>query len=67
MSLAEVENMAALLPFTLEGSGACSPRKFLVILGVMRCILKHTEKHTELLENSSVARSFVLAGHLAIR
>ena len=28
MSLAEVENMAALQPFTLGGSGGSSPRKF---------------------------------------
>ena len=34
-------------------SRACSPRKFLIILGVLRHILvhlRHTEKHTELLE-----------------
>ena len=42
MSLAEVENMAA-LPFTLGGSGCMLPQEILVILGVLSCILRqHT-------------------------
>ena len=45
MSLAEVENMATLQLFTLGGSGGMLPRENL-ILGALR----HTEKHTELLE-----------------
>ena len=47
MSLAEVENMAYLQPFTLGGSAGKLPQE---ILGVLRCILRHTEKHKELLE-----------------
>ena len=42
--LAEVENMDALQPFTLS-LGACSPKKFLVILGFVRHILVHSEAY----------------------
>ena len=49
MSLAEVANMAVLQLFTLGGSGDMLPQEILVILGVLRCILRDTEKHTELL------------------
>ena len=45
MSLAEVENMAAQQPFTLGGSGGMLPQDILVILGVLRCILVHTEAY----------------------
>ena len=54
MSLAEVENMAAQQPFTLGAIGGMLPQEILVILGVLRCILRHTEKHTELLEKSLI-------------
>ena len=47
MSLAEVENMAALQLFTLGGSGGMLPREILVILGVLRRILVHSEAYTE--------------------
>ena len=50
MSLAEVEIMVALQPFILGGSGGMLPQESFVILGVLKCILRHTEKHTELLE-----------------
>ena len=52
MSLAEVENMAALQLFTLGGGGVWghAPQEILVSLGSMRCILRHTEEHTELLD-----------------
>ena len=43
MSLAEVENMATLQPFTLGGSGGSSPRKF----DVLTCILVHSEAYRE--------------------
>ena len=45
MSLAEVENMAALHPFTLGGSGSMLPQEILVILGVLRCILVQSETY----------------------
>ena len=54
MSLAELENMAALQLFTLGGSGGMLLQEILVILGVLRCILRHTEKHTELIEKSLI-------------
>ena len=44
MSLAEVENMAALQSFSLVGSGGMVPQE---ILGVLRCILVHSEAYTE--------------------
>ena len=47
MLLAEVVNMAALQLFTVGGLGACSPRKFLMILGVLRRILVHSEAYKE--------------------
>ena len=47
MSLAEVENMAALQPFTLGVFGGMLPQEILVILGVLRCILVHSEAHRE--------------------
>ena len=60
MPLAEVENMATLQLFTLGRSGGMFPQKVLMILVVLRCILvhsgafwcilRHTEKHTELHE-----------------
>ena len=43
MSLAEVENMAALQLFTLGDA----PQEILVILGVLRCILVHSEAYKE--------------------
>ena len=45
MSLAEVENMAALQPFTLGRSGVMVPQEILVILSVLRCILVHSEAY----------------------
>jgi len=54
MSLAEVANMAALQLFTVGGSGGMLPQDILVILGVLRCILRDAEKHTELLEKSLI-------------
>ena len=53
MSLPELANMATLQLFILGGSGGMLLQEILVILGVLRvlrCILRHTEKHTELLE-----------------
>ena len=47
MSLAQVENMAALQPFTLGVSGGMLPQEILVILGVLRCILVHSEAYRE--------------------
>ena len=47
MSLAEVENMAALQSFTLGGCGGMLPQKILAILGVLRCILVHSEGYRE--------------------
>ena len=47
MSLAEVENMAALQSFTLGGSGSMFPHKILAILGVLRCIPVHSEAYRE--------------------
>ena len=44
MSLAEVENIAVLQPFTLEGSGALLPQRNLSILW---CILVHSEAYRE--------------------
>ena len=44
MSLAEVENMAALQPFTLGRSGGMLPQE---ILGILRCILVHSEAYRE--------------------
>ena len=44
MSLAEVENMAALQSFSLVGSGGMGPQEF---LGVLRCILVHSEAYRE--------------------
>ena len=43
MSLAEVENMAALELFTLGRSGGMLPQEVLVILDVLRHILRHRE------------------------
>ena len=45
--LVEAQNMAVLQSFTLGESGRMLPHE---ILGVLRCILRHTEKHTEFLE-----------------
>ena len=50
MSLAEVEDVAAMHSLTLGGSGGMLRQEILVILGAFWCILRHTEKHTELLE-----------------
>ena len=47
MSLAEVESTAALQLFTLEGSGGMLPQESLIILGVLRCILVHSEVYRE--------------------
>ena len=47
MSLAEVENMAAQQLFTLGVIGGMLPREILVILGVLRCILVHSEAYRE--------------------
>ena len=50
MSLAEVENMAALQSFTVGKSGGMLSQE---MLGVLRCILVHSEayrEHTECLE-----------------
>ena len=47
MSLAEVENMAALQLFTLGGSGGMLPQDILVILCVLGCILVHSEAYRE--------------------
>ena len=47
MSLAEVENMVALQLFTLGGSGGMFPQEILVILGLLRCILVHSEAYRE--------------------
>ena len=47
MSLAEVDNMAALQLFTLGGVWGMLPQETLVILGVLRCILVHSEAYRE--------------------
>jgi len=47
MSLAEVDNMATLQLFTVGGSGGMLPQEILVILGVLRCIVVHSEAHRE--------------------
>ena len=47
MSLAEVENMASMQLFTLGGSGGMFPQEILVILGVLRHILVHSEAYRE--------------------
>ena len=50
--MSEVENMAALQSFTVGGSGGMILQE--IFLGVLRCILVHSEayseKHTELLD-----------------
>ena len=47
MSLTEVENMATLQLFTLGGPGGMLPTEILIILGVLRCILVHSEAYRE--------------------
>ena len=47
MSLAEVEKMAALQSFTVGQSGGMLPQEILVILGVLRQILTHSEAYRE--------------------
>ena len=59
MSLAEVENMGALQLFTVGGSGGMFPQEILIILGVLRCILRHTKKHTELLEKRLIIKIII--------
>ena len=56
MSLAEVENMATLQLFTVGRSGGMLPQENLIISGLLRRIVVHSEaymyaseKHTELL------------------
>ena len=61
MSLAEVENMAALQLFTVGESGGMLPQENLINSGVLRCILVHSEKHTELLERGSSSKEPLLA------
>ena len=43
----EVENMAALHSFILGGSGGMLPQDILVILGILRRILVHSEAYQE--------------------
>ena len=43
--LAEVENMATLELFTLGRSGGMLPQENFVILGVLGCILVHSEAY----------------------
>ena len=50
--LAEVENMAAMQSFTLGGSGGMHPREILVIIGVLRHILVHSEAYRGSLSSS---------------
>ena len=45
MSLGKVVNMAALQLFTLGGSGGMLPQEILMILGVLRRILVHSEAY----------------------
>ena len=47
VSLAEVENMATLQLLTVGGSGGMLPQKILMILGVLRRILVHSEAYRE--------------------
>ena len=47
MSLAEVENIPALQPFILGGSGGKLPQEILMISGVLRHILMHSEAYRE--------------------
>ena len=45
MSLAKLENMGALQLFIVGRSGGMLPQKILVILGVLRSILVHSEAY----------------------
>ena len=45
MSLAEVENMAAMQSFTVGGFGGMLPQEILVILGGLRRIQVHSEAY----------------------
>ena len=54
---AEVVNIATLQSFTLGGSGGMLPEENLIILGVLRRILMHSEKHTELLEKRLIIKT----------
>ena len=47
MSLAKVENMGALQLFIVGGSGGMLPYEILLILGVLRSILVHSEAYRE--------------------
>ena len=47
MSLAEVENMAALQLLTVGGSGGMLPQEIFMTLGVLRHILVHSEVYSE--------------------
>ena len=66
MSIAEVEIMATLQLFTLGGCRGMLPQENLKISGVLRrihCafwhILRHTEKHTELLEKRLITKMII--------
>ena len=50
--LAEVEDMAAKQSFTVEGSGGMLPQEILVIIGVLRHILVHSEAYRGSLSSS---------------
>ena len=47
MSLAEVENVATIQLFTLEGSGGMLSQENLVISGFLRRILVHSKAYRE--------------------
>ena len=47
MSLDEVVNMDARKLFTLGGSGGILPQEILMILGVLKLILVHSEAYRE--------------------
>ena len=56
--------MAALQLFTLGGggggeSGGMLPHEILMIIGVLRHILRHREKHTELLEKRLIIKIII--------
>ena len=58
-SLDEVVNMAGWKLFTLGASGGMFPQEIVMILGVLRRILVHSEKHTEILEKRLIIKIII--------
>ena len=59
MSLGEVVNMAGWKLFTLGVPGGMFPQEIVMILGVLRRILVHSEKHTEILEKRLIIKIII--------